>query len=659
MHTLPDRQAMYWLYLTAVGALAPVAPELPLWLTLVFTLCLGWRYASDHRGWRRPGRLLRLLLLIAVVVAVYRQYGTVLGRNAGVALLVGLLGLKLLELRNARDYLLVLFLFYLVLLGAYLQEQAPWLGVWSLVVVTASLVAMLHLSQPQGLALGERLRLATTLIAKALPLMLVVYLLFPRIQGTLWGLPADAHTALTGLSDVMRPGSINSLSESTTPAFRVSFDGAMPAARELYWRGLVLTDTDGQGWSRRRTTHLAEAESFQALGEAVRYTVTLEPSNKPWMPALDLPAEIPRGARAQPGYTLEQPAPIRERLTYVLTSHPRYRTPTLAPEERAAMLQLPEHVSPRVQALAQRWRREALEPRAVAQRALAHFRTENFVYTLKPPLLGPDPVDEFLFVTRRGFCEHYTAAFVTLMRAAGVPARIVNGYQGGEINVAGNYLLVRNADAHAWAEIWTPDEGWVRADPTSAIAPERIELGIEALRRLEARGVAPGSLPAAAVLRAIQLGWFEGVWLQAGWYWDIANFNWHRWVVDYGKLRQDRFLKNLGIENISWGALLALLAGGATLILLAYTVWSWRAPRRHDPVQRQYLRFCRKLAGAGLVRAPHEGALDFARRCRARRVDLNPAIEDITARYLRLRYSRAANQDEWRAFRRRVAAFRP
>ncbi|MBI3570913.1 MAG: DUF3488 domain-containing transglutaminase family protein, partial [Gammaproteobacteria bacterium] len=422
MQSMPDRRAMVWLYLTAACAVASIVPELPWWLSLAFTLCVGWRHASDYRGWIRPGRPLRLLLLVVVIVAVYREYGTILGRNAGIALLVGLLGLKLLELRNARDYLLSLFLFYLVLLGAYLQEQASWLGVWTLVTVTVSLIAMLQLNQPQGLTLRERLRLAGTLLAKALPLMLVVYLLFPRIQGTLWGLPLDAHGALTGLSETMRPGSINSLSESTTPAFRVTFEGAMPPSRELYWRGLVLTHTDGQGWSRHRTPPQTEPEPFQALSEPVRYTVTLEPSNKPWMPALELPAEIPAGASDQPGYTFEHPAPVRERLTYTLSSYTRYRTPPLEAEERASALQLPDELSPRVQALARRWQRETPEPRAIAQQALAHFRNENFVYTLKPPLLGQDPIDEFLFTTRRGFCEHYAAAFATLMRAAGVPA---------------------------------------------------------------------------------------------------------------------------------------------------------------------------------------------------------------------------------------------
>ncbi len=449
MNPAPDRQAFYWLYLTAACAVIPAIAQLPVWLIAAFALSLGWRFASDHRGWRRPGRVLRTLLLALVVIAVYRQYSTVLGREPGVALLVGLLGLKFLEIRTLRDYLLSLFLFYLVLLGAYLQEQALWLGAWTLLTVGVSLVAMIHVVQPQGLDARAKLKQAGVLLAKALPLMLVAYLLFPRIQGTLWGLPADAHTGLTGLSEIMRPGSINSLSESTAPAFRVSFEGAMPPPRDLYWRSLVLTETDGRSWTR--PGFAAVDESFEGLGEPVHYTVTLEPSNKPWMPALDLPAEVPPEGRTRHGYTLEFRASARERQTYTLSSYPRYRTPALDAEERAANLQLPEETSPRVRALAERWRRESAEPLAIARAALSHFRQENFVYTLKPPLLGPDPVDEFLFDTRRGFCEHYTAAFVTLMRAAAVPARIVNGYQGGEVNVAGNYLIVRQSDAHAWA----------------------------------------------------------------------------------------------------------------------------------------------------------------------------------------------------------------
>ncbi len=301
------------------------------------------------------------------------------------------------------------------------------------------------------------------------------------------------------------------------------------------------------------------------------------------MPALDLPAIRPRGARYQSDFTLEHREPIRERLNYTLTSYTRYNTGALDLAERARSLQLPENTSPRARALATQWQRESSGPQQVAQVALDYFRRENFVYTLSPPLLGDDPVDEFLFNTRRGFCEHYAAAFVTLMRAAGIPSRVVVGYLGGELNTAGDYLIVRQSDAHAWAEIWLPERGWVRVDPTGAIAPERIELGLDAVRRLEQQGLALGSLSNEAVRRALELGWFEHVARQARWYWDYTNLAWYRWVVDYGKERQERFLASLGLEDISWGRLAGLLTAGVLLITLAVCVVAVAPEKIHRP----------------------------------------------------------------------------
>ena len=391
MNPAPDRRALYWLFLAGSGAVGPLVPTLPLWLTAVIVVCAGWRYAIDLYAWPRPGWFLRLGLTVVLTVAVFLQFRTILGHHAGVALLVGLLGLKFLELRSLRDYFLSLFLFYLVLLGAYLQEQSLLLGIWSLVVVVASLAALIHVTQPQGLALGARLRLAGLLVLKALPLMLVVYLLFPRIQGTLWGLPTVTPSALTGLSEVMRPGSINDLSESTAPAFRVTFEGAMPPLRTLYWRGLVLTATDGRAWFRRAPELNEEVDAFQGLGDPVSYTVTLEPSNKPWLPALDLPAEVPPGSRYQYGYVLEHAAPVRERLTYSTSSHTRYRTPALKPEERELHLELPKTTSARVRALADSWQRENSSPLAVVQSRAAAFPSGEFCLYPEAPAAWPGP----------------------------------------------------------------------------------------------------------------------------------------------------------------------------------------------------------------------------------------------------------------------------
>jgi protein-glutamine gamma-glutamyltransferase len=350
--------------------------------------------------------------------------------------------------------------------------------------------------------------------------------------------------------------------------------------------------------------------------------------------------------------------PIRERLNYTLTSYTRYNTGAIEAEDRDQALRLPVNISPRTRTLAERWRREYGNPLSVAQAALDYFHRENFIYTLNPPLLGDNPVDDFLFTTRRGFCEHFAAAFVTLMRAAGIPSRVVVGYLGGEFNTAGNYLIVRQSDAHAWAEIWTMERGWMRVDPTGAVAPERIELGVEAVRRLEQQGIGLGSLPEEAVRRVMELGWFAHVARQARWYWDLTNMTWYRWVVDYGKERQERFLSSLGLDDISWSQLASLLFAGALLIMLGYALLLLRPKKSVDPALALYLRFCRRLARAGLVRAPHEGATDFAQRCARLRPDLQSRLEAITERYVRARYGAPTDADELRALKRDVAAFR-
>ncbi|MBI3545485.1 MAG: DUF3488 domain-containing transglutaminase family protein, partial [Gammaproteobacteria bacterium] len=519
---LPTRAVFNSLLIAGVIAVAPHAWELPWWTLAVFAAALTWRYLIENWQWYRPQRVLRSLLMILVVLAVLRQYGTLLGRDPGIALVLTLLGLKFLELKGQRDFIVCLFLFYLIVLASFLYSQSLWFGAWALLAVTVITAALMHLIQPTSMNLQSRLRLASVMLAQALPLMIVVYLLFPRVSGTLWGLPADAYSGLTGMPDMIQPGSIRNLSQSSEIAFRASFEGAPPPVRELYWRALVLSDTDGRSWNRRTDSDVKKV-SFTPLADSVRYQLILEPSNKVWMPALDLPAVTPPGARFQADFTLQYNEPIRERINYTLTSYTRYNTGDLSTADRARSLALPADVSARTRALAQQWRHDSADSLQVARAALDYFHRENFIYTLNPPLLGADPVDEFLFSTRRGFCEHFASSFVTLMRAAGIPSRVVIGYQGGELNTAGNYLIVRQSDAHAWAEIWVAGRGWLRVDPTSAVAPERIELGLDAIRRLEQQGLTLGGLSAEAMLQALKLGWFDNALLHARWYWDLTN----------------------------------------------------------------------------------------------------------------------------------------
>lgn len=651
----PDRHTTHWLLASVLLVLAPHAAYQPLWLSLGIVVLLAWRALITQRAWPMPGRWLRTALTLLMALLVYLHYHTLFGRDAGIALMSGMLALKLLELRNQRDYLLAAFLLYFLILANFLYSQSLWLAAYLLATVLLCTATLVRLAQP-GAAARYALRLAGRLLLQALPLMLLMYLLFPRVQGSLWGLPQDAHGGVTGMSDEMRPGSINQLNQSDAVAFRVTFRGAVPANTDLYWRSLVLWQTDGRVWSRG-DRNLPVARAFEEQGTPVSYLVTFEASNQPWLVALDLPAAPPANLRLLPGYVLAAGTRVRERLRYTLTSWPRYRTGELSQRERAAALQLPDNIGARTRDLARQWRAQSRNDADVVTTALNYFHNENFSYTLQPPLLGSQPVEEFLFEVRRGYCEHYASALVTLMRAAGIPARAVVGYQGGEFNPSGNYLIVRQSDAHAWAEVWLAGRGWVRVDPTAAVAPERIEYGADALRRLANQGAVFGQLPAEAVRRALSLGWLEGLTLRSNQLWDAVDALWNEWVLDYSVERQQQFLRRLGFNAPSPLLMVELLAGLSALLLLGYAVYGWRRPAS-DPVVRAYQKFCRRLARVGLVRAEHEGAQDFSRRCAQHRPDIAASILRITQQYVQLRYGAPATHQDRKRFEQSVAAFR-
>ena len=654
-NALAERAAGYWLLGAAVVVLLPHVPRFPLWLSVVLAALFAWRFLMVRRAWPAPGRWWRWSLTALLVFLLYRQYGTLFGRDAGSALLAAMLALKFLELQRLRDYVLsVLLVYFLIVLGL-LYSQAMWLVVYLVAVFVLTTATLVRLAVP-GARARFALRLAGVLMLQALPLMLAMHLLFPRLQGALWGLPHDARSGQTGLSEEMHPGSINELSLSEDIAFRAHFQGAVPAPAQRYWRTLVLWTTDGKGWTRGLVNQAQLA--YEAQGAAISYTLTPEPANNPWLPALDMPAQIPPGTRLRSGMVLETAGPLRGRTTLEMTAHTRYRMLDLPASERRAGLQRPDLLSTRVQDLAAQWRRSARSDADVVSAALAHFRSEKFFYTLEPPALEDNPVDEFLFETRRGYCEHYAAAFVTLMRSAGIPARVVTGYQGGELNPAGNYLIVRQLDAHAWAEVWLPDQGWARVDPTAAIAPERIEYGTEGIRRLLARGAALGGMPSDQLRDLLALGGFEQVRQQLRLSWDAANTAWQRWVLGYDRARQHELLAQLGFEDVNPLRLLGLLALLIALVMGFYVVLTRRRAPRPDPVQRAYFAFCRKLEQAGLVRAPQEGALSFAERSAHQLPQRAVPIHAITQFYLRLRYGNHPNLASQQEFARQVSAFR-
>jgi protein-glutamine gamma-glutamyltransferase len=634
---------MAWLTVPLVLVAAPHALRLPAWIVLWLLVAALWRLVAARQGRRLPGRALRVSLILVGVVGIFAEYGTFVGPDAGVGLLVTMLAMKLLETRTLRDATVLMFLSYFLVMASFLYSQSIFMGLYMALAVLATTAGIIGLNHPQGRRAGRyHLRLAGTLLAQALPIAVLLFLLFPRLPGPLWGVPGEGARAVTGLSEEMAPGSISALSRSEALAFRVTFHGAVPAPEHLYWRGPVFSLFDGRTWSAAPLELIAEP-SPAGMEDPVFYTVTLEPHNRRWVFALDMPSILPDGVELASDYHLVAERPLGRRQRYNLVSYLHYTMePGLAPSARASALQLPAETNLRTRALGLSWRRDAASDAQIVQRALTMFREEPFVYTLTPPLLGEtDPVDEFLFGTRRGFCEHYASAFTMLMRAAGIPARVVTGYQGADFNPVGGYHMVRQSDAHAWSEVWLAGRGWVRVDPTAAVSPARLEYGIA------------GALPLAE-RSPLATRWVQPARLA----WDALHHGWQQWVLGYGPERQRGLLAALGLRQISWAGLAGLMMGSGGLLLALLAASMLRRPRS-DPVQALYRRFCARLARRGLARRGYEGPLAFATRIAHTRPDLAGDVARITDSYVALRYGPGPAPRALETLRRLVRRFKP
>ena len=625
-----DRGAPPWLFAVALAATAPHALHQPLWLTAMAGLLWFWGTWIWWKDQRLPSRWLLLLLVAVACAGTLVEFRTLFGRDAGVGMLVLFTSMKLLEMRSQRDASVLLTLGYFLLLTHYLYSQSIVTGVWLLFAFWLVTAATIRLQGGAEIRLRPTLRYAAVLSLQALPFMLALFILFPRVGGPLWGLPQDAHAGRTGLSDSMSPGSLSQLAQSGEIAFRARFDGQAPARDKLYWRGPVLENYDGKTWQPAAAR--APAERLETLTQTISYETTIEAHNQRWLLALDAPVGLPPEATLNGNLTALSRRPLEQRQRYRLAASLDYRFNV---EETPYVLQhnltLPPQRNPRSLALGRQWRAEATDPTAVVNRALKQFRDEEFVYTLQPPLLGDNPIDDFLFSTRRGFCEHYAAAFVVLMRAAGIPARVVTGYQGGEANPLDGYLVVRQSDAHAWAEVWLAGRGWVRVDPTAAIAPNRIEQGIaDALPAGE-------PLPALVQIRAD--------WLRLARYrWEALNNAWNQYVLGYDGKRQRDLLDRLGLPDADWRSLAALLAGVCGALLAAVALWVLYRRPQLDPAQRLWRKALRHLARRQVDFAPWEAPMHLAQRIADERPDMAEAFARVAEAYLLARYGGAEEQ---------------
>jgi transglutaminase-like putative cysteine protease len=624
---------------------APHADHLPLWISAICVALLAWRVYITYRSLSLPPRWLLLLITSACVAVIGIGFRTLFGREVGVTLLIMLVTLKLLELRSVRDATVLIYLSCFIIITNFFYSQSIPTALFMLATLIVILATWVHL-QTGTLALKPRLRIAGVLLLQAIPLSLVLFVLFPRIQGPLWGMPQDAY-ATSGLSDSMSPGTLSRLSLSDAVAFRVTFNDKVPARDQMYWRGPVLWDFDGTTWTRGHNATLRKPELDDAA-LPVDYTVTLEPHNKLWLFALDMPAQLSIPYELAPDFQLLNRTPVNARLRYNARSHLAYRANLdEPPPQMRRALALPRVLNPRSQLLAAEWRTQNKDDESLVRTALTYFNQNNFEYTLEPPLLGMNSVDDFMFKTKQGFCEHYAGSFVFLMRAAGIPARVVTGYQGGEYNDLGGYYILRQSDAHAWSEVWLKNKGWVRIDPTAAISPERIQSGLSA------------ALSDNAVLPFMARNppqWLLELRLN----WDALTNQWNQWVLGYNPERQFAFLTRMGMEDITWQKLavnmlagIALLTGVFMLIMLRRLM-----VRQTDAVQIAWLKFCRKLEKAGLPRAPHEGPQDFTARIAAAYPQHAAAMHDIASRYIAMRYGDASDEGSLRAFRKVVGIFK-
>lgn len=632
------RNALGWIILAQFSLVILHLERIPVWIIAVYLFAALWRFQVYSGRWSFPGRIVKALLIVTSFAGIFFSYGSLLGLEPTVALLLAAFALKLIELAKRKDAYVLLFLAYFVCVTEFLFSQDLLVVLFSMlnvVLITTALVALHHPGQHR-FKLGT-IRLPMVMLAQSIPLMLVLFFLFPRI-GPLWSVPLKSHSAKTGVSDFMRPGDISNLSQSTDVAFRVQFDGAIPDKADLYWRGLVFSTIRDGAWTSLKYYDVPTIERKQKVpqttGESLRYDIIMEPTAQNWLYSLRYAASGDSKILSSADYRLYSPVVLEDEYRYSVRSWPDAVLETeLSTWRREAELTLPEDENPLTREFAVGLREQYDSDRDLINSVLKKFNEEEYVYTLQPPLLGQNAMDDFLFQTRRGFCEHYAYAFVVMMRAAGIPSRVVAGYQGGEINPVNSTVIVHQFDAHAWAEVWLEGEGWVRVDPTGAVSPDRIEWGLE--RAMAGEGSFLSNSPLSP-LRYRSITWINEMRLQ----YDALTWQWQSWVVGYDTDKQYEFLESLlGEVNVRKFALVLMGTWLLVLVPVGFSLLGRRKLQRRSEEDKYYLAFCTRLAKGGIVREPAETPMMYASRAAALAPLSAASIHEITTLYSDLVYS--------------------
>lgn len=652
------RNCLIWLLLSQFVLLLPHVQRLPWWVLLVYGCCTVWRIMVYQGRWSLPPGYVKFALAVLSFGGIYQSYGTVVGLEATVALLFAGFSLKLFEIGTRRDVYLLIYLAYFVAATAFLFSQTLLLSLYllfCLLVITSALVA-LHQHGFGAFSLGS-LRKAAIIFSQAIPLMIILFLVFPRFQ-PLWSVPLPSSEGKTGMSDTMSPGDISRLGRSDALVFRVVFDGRIPDQSRLYWRGLVLSQFDGRRWRPGRSgmhwmSPQAQNQVKDGFEHPIRYHIIQEPSDHNWTYTLAVAYSASPLLRMVSDYRLITLDPIRSRIQYdVVSDTGAVKGLHLTAHEQHFYTKLPVRGNKRSRQFAQQLRLASSSEPSYIERVLTFFATQKFYYTLEPPVLGANPVDEFLFQTRRGFCEHFASSFVFLMRAAGIPARVVVGYQGGEVNPLDNTVTVRQYDAHAWAEVWLSGKGWIRFDPTAAVSPLRIESGLESALAQNREPFLADSLLSPYRYRNIR--WLNRLRLHL----EAINYYWTSWILDYQGQRQLDVLGDiLGKVNSTRIAILLISVG-----LVMFGVISWpllKVRRLLKPEQRLYLDMCRRLSRAGFERKSSEGPIDYARRVASQNPSWKPGLLAATRAYIKLSFEPLSDTQRKRVYRQfRAEVFR-
>lgn len=639
-----------WLIVSLTVAALPHFFYQPVWVIGLFTSMMMWRLAALIKQWPLPTQqktLKRLHALAALftIGLIINHYGMTIGRDAGAALLTIMAAFKVVEMKTARDFYLSCFLGFFLIITNFFYSQSMALVLLMFVAVTlltTSLISLHHSATPRH----QPVKLASLLLLQSVPMMLILFVLFPRVPGPIWGLPSDAITSLesmpdgitlgdtatTGVSDSIQMGRISQLIQSDAIAFRVSFtDNLYPPQYARYWRGPVLWQTDGTQWLPLNKAQLDNSPLVvNVRGQAYQYTSTIEAHQRNWLFALDfsLVDNAQPYLQLQADGLLQHKDKLTQRTQVSLTAYPHYQ---LNPDQDGfleAGLQLPENKHPRARQLALTLHRQAEDEQGYIDNVLQHFNQNAFSYTLTPPVLYGDTVDQFLFESQSGFCEHYAASFTVLMRAAGIPARIVTGYLGGEVNPINNLMVVRQRDAHAWVEVWLENRGWIRVDPTTSVASERVNLGINPLLPSSRR--APNLLADNDQLIKIWQSFRHTL--------DAVNSSWDLWVVGYGPAKQLELLNRWGMQQPNWQKMIVWLGIGLFSVVILITLLMRWQRRLSNNTTHFYQLFCQQLTRLNIQRAADEGPQHFAARAAQQLPEYSRQIEVISRLYQRLRY---------------------